>query len=101
MMRGFMMNRLLLLGGLCLTFLGCAHNTPPAQDPSSANEGSENAPSATAKGAHSLDVGMEFEDKGDKENARANRDAPPTQAWKPMEKDKAAPPKKGTATAAR
>jgi hypothetical protein len=37
---------------------------------------------------------MEFKDKGDDENRRAHRDAPPTAAWRPVEKDKAADPKK-------
>jgi hypothetical protein len=103
MKRGFTMMRVLLLGGSCLTFLGCAGNNPPAQDPSSSNDSSDSASSETARGAHSLDVGMEFKDKNENQNARANHEAPPTSSWKPVEKDKAAPPlpKKGTATAAR
>jgi hypothetical protein len=44
---------------------------------------------------------MEFKDKNEDSPRRASHDAPPTASWKPVDKEKAADPKKPTATAAR
>jgi hypothetical protein len=105
-MRGFEFFQGAILLGLGLTIAGCAGRTPAPEDPSSASDATEpksDAETASAESAsHSqtLDVGMEYKDKGD-ENRRATHDAPPTATWKPVEKEKAADPKKATVTAAR
>jgi hypothetical protein len=104
-MRGQLYFQAISLVGLGLALAGCAKSTPAPESPANVDLASEESKagdeSASASSGHSLDVGMEFKDKGDNENRRANREAPPTASWKPVEKDKAADPKKGTVTAAR
>jgi len=65
-------------------------------EPSPADVEAADAPSNTQPGV----VAMEFKDKGD-ENRRTYHEAPPTGAWKPVEKDKALDSKKESATASR
>jgi len=77
-----------ILGAFCS---GCAGSTPaPATPPPKEDVPSvpETADSEHAGSAHSLDVGMEFNEKDDSQHRRASHDAPPTGAWKPVEKDK-------------
>jgi hypothetical protein len=105
-MRGYTFFQGAVLVGLGLTFAGCAKSTPAPEDPSTVDPSSEQKSdsemaASQSAGSHSLDVGMEFEDKGDDNARRAHHDAPPTASWKPVEKEKAADPKKPTATAAR
>lgn len=106
MMRGLTKFLSLHLLGLCAVTVGCAGRTPNPETPSSNDEAAvSNQPAAAdasepMSSGQSLDVGMEFKDKD--ENRRASHDAPPTASWKPLEKDKAADPKKpGSVTAAR
>ncbi len=108
-MRGMTIFHRLFLLGIGLSAIGCAGRTPKPEDPASVDQATTESETASAdpqSGSHSLDVGMEFKDKGDDENRRANREAPPTATWKPVEKGKAADPKaadpkKESVTAAR
>lgn len=75
-----------ILGTFCF---GCARSTPaPATPKEEVASVPESVDSESSGNAHSIDVGMEFQDKGDSENRRASHDAPPTGAWRPVEKDK-------------
>lgn len=90
-MRTITTSLVLSLGMLGTFCLGCARNTPaPATPPPKEEVASvpESVDSETSGSAHSFDVGMEFQDKGDSENRRASHDAPPTGAWRPVEKNK-------------
>lgn len=85
----------LFLGAYASMGVGCAGNTPTAEAPkqSEATPAAETAPEGeasdvSAASAHTLDVGMEFKEKDDTGQRRASHDAPPTGAWKPVEKDK-------------
>lgn len=85
----------LFLGVFVSMTVGCAGNTPPAEAPtaSEADPTPESAPEgeaaeASAANPHTLDVGMEFKEKDDTEQRRASHDAPPTGAWKPVDKEK-------------
>lgn len=85
----------LSLGVVSVFGFGCARNTPPAETPeqTEVSPAPESAPAsetsdASAANAHTLDVGMEFKEKDETEQRRASHDAPPTGAWKPVEKDK-------------
>lgn len=91
----------------CVLFLACAARTPaPADATSVESEGAATSPAApsdseSVNSGHSLDVGMEFEDKGEEKSHRLSHDAPPTATWKPVEKQKATEPRKPTTTALR
>lgn len=96
-MRGLTMIQSSLLLGLCTALAGCAGSTPTPEDPSSndaaqaspAPASAETASTESMSDSSSLDVGMEFKDNGDDENRRASHEAPPTAAWKPLDKEKA------------
>ena len=91
----------------CVLCLACAARTPAPADATSVDSASEvtshAAPddSGAVSSGHSLDVGMEFEDKGEEKSHRVSHDAPPTATWKPVEKQKSTEPRKPTATALR
>lgn len=106
-MRGTNLRCSLLSAGLGLLLASCAGHAPAPQTPSSSEPTEEVRRSddsvATAdppRSGQSLDVGMEFKDEGD-DHPRANREAPPTAAWKPIAKEKATEPKKDATTASR
>lgn len=82
-----------LTGALvCLAMTACGGSAPPANSPDSVDEAavaesSESSNKTTA--GHSVEVGMEFEDKGDTSEKR-DRTPPPTPTYKPSNKGKQA-----------
>ena len=76
---------------ICFVITACAGHSQPAKDPSTHEEPTQ-APAAqpeepVASGS-GVDVGMQFEDKG--ESTQADRTPPPTPAYKPGGKSKPA-----------
>ena len=79
----------IVLTTLCLMSGGCGKQAPSAKDPSTVDEATPattQSTEPTAPGA-GVDVGMQFEDKG--ESNKADRTPPPTPAYKPSNKGKA------------
>ena len=77
---------------VCVAMTACGGSSTPANSPDSVDEAamaesSESSDKATA--GHGVEVGMEFEDKGDTGEKR-DRTPPPTPTYKPSNKGKQA-----------
>ena len=75
----------LVLLGLGTACGASSQSGKPAEDPATATAAEEQGPSAAGQG---IDVGMQFEDKGEKE--KVDRTPPPTPSYKPTTKNKQA-----------
>jgi hypothetical protein len=74
---------LLVLGTACGASSQAGKESATAGDPASAASAEPQEPTAAGQG---IDVGVQYEDKGDKE--RADRTPPPTPTYKPTNKNK-------------
>ena len=88
------MDRIAIVCAGTLVLIGlstaCGASSQSGRDPATAEDPAAAAtevlePTAAGQG---MDVGMQFEDKGDKE--KSDRTPPPTQTWKPVNKNKQA-----------
>ena len=91
-----MQHRSIVLGVICtlvcIAVTACGGSSSPANSPDSIDEAvkaesSESSKQSTA--GHGVEVGMEFEDKGDTGEKR-DRTPPPTPTYKPSNKGKQA-----------
>jgi hypothetical protein len=79
---------------ICLATIACSSHSQPAKqpvpaEPAQAPESAAAAPAPDGESAaagQGMDVGMQFEDKGDKQ--ATERVPPPTQSWKPSKEKK-------------
>jgi len=77
---------------VCAATTACGGSSPPANSPESVDEAStaeSSESSSKTTAGHGVEVGMEFEDKGDTSEKR-DRTPPPTPTYKPSNKGKQA-----------
>jgi hypothetical protein len=77
---------------ICVAMTACGGSSPPANSPDPADEAALAEPSESGNkttAGHGVEVGMEFEDKGDTSEKR-DRTPPPTPTYKPSNKGKQA-----------
>jgi hypothetical protein len=79
-------------GALVCVLTACGGSTPPANSPDSIEQSAmgESAEPANPTTGRGVEVGMEFEDKGDDSAEKRDRTPPPTQSYKPSSKGKQA-----------
>ncbi len=79
-------------GALICVFTACGGSTPAANSPDSVEQAAiaESAEPVTPTTGRGVEVGMEFEDKGDDAVEKRDRTPPPTPTYKPSNKGKQA-----------